>query len=214
MILTHKYKNKSINGILEMIKEKEKGFLLENEWKEIVYYNYDEEDAPHLERRINEFIKKKLNNSSQINKSIKSINKRLSREEEANLNKIPEDYKILYKDFVKHILDFQIKLRDKYLSNFVFIFKRIDLDNNGIIEEDEFYKLIYGLGYYGDESENQSIRLLNISDPYNNKQLTFSECVNLFALETIIDQDDQGKEVMISLLDKISGDKNVVSNFN
>ncbi len=112
------------------------------------------------------------------------------------------------------VLDFQIKLRDKYLTHLVFIFKKIDIDNNGIIEEEDFFKLIYGLGYYGEDSENQALRLLNISDPYNNKQLTFSDCVSLFGSEIIIDQDEKGSEIQTSLLDKISVDSNIILNFN
>ena len=142
------------------------------------------------------------------------ISKKLSREEEARLSKIKEDYKMEFKDFTKMVLEFQIKLRDKYLSHLVFIFKKIDIDNNGLIEEEDFFKLIYGLGYYGEDSENQALRLLNISDPYNNKQLTFSECVNLFGSEIIIDQDEKGSEIQTSLLDKISVDSNVILNFN
>ena len=78
--------------------------------------------------------------------------------------------------------DFQIKTRENYLRNFVYLFKRTDTDNNGIINEDEFLDIISKVSYYNNNFEEESVRLLNIIDPYNNKQFTFSECISLFSL--------------------------------
>lgn len=196
---------------MEIVREKEKGFLSYEEWSYIIYYIYDKDDAQFLESKILDFVRKRLES---VSKSQQYNNKRLTREEEANLLRVKEDMKILFKEFSKIVMDYQIKLRDRYLNNFVFIFKKIDQDNNGIINEEEFYRLIAGIGYYGADTDIQTERLLHISDPYNNKQLTFSECINLFALEIIVDQDEKGNEINTSLLDKIASDENVVLNFN
>jgi hypothetical protein len=54
-------------------------------------------------------------------------------------------------------------------------------------------------------------RLLNIVDPFNNKQLTYNECINLFAEEicTTLEPDEtRNKYVKINVLDKISMDEN------
>jgi Ca2+-binding EF-hand superfamily protein len=97
-----------------------------------------------------------------------------------------EEFKIAYKEFQKILLDYQIKSRDKYLKNFVYLFKKCDTDNNGIINEEEFVNLLASMGVYGDVIEENSIRLLTIVDPYNNKQITFSECVSLFSMVLLI----------------------------
>lgn len=53
--------------------------------------------------------------------------------------------------------------------------------------------------------EDNISRLLKSVDPYNNKQVTFSECVNLLSKETFEERDpNDGSEFIISALDKIS----------
>ncbi len=64
----------------------------------------------------------------------------------------------------------------------MYLFKKTDTDNNGIINEEEFINLLNYMGVYGDGIEENSIRLLAVVDPYNNKQITFSECVSLFSM--------------------------------
>lgn len=192
-----------------MTKEREKGFLSLEEWKTVIYYIYDEEDASFLETKIMEFIKQRLDNTE-----VKpQTTRKLTREELAKLYTIKEDLKIYFKDFTKIVMDYQIKLRDRYLKNFVIIFKKVDTDNDGILNENEFFQIITNIGYYGNDSESQTERLLNIADPFNHQQVTFSDCVVLFSNEIIVDQDEKGAEVSTSLLDKISGDDNVVMNF-
>lgn len=192
-----------------MTKEREKGFLSLEEWKTVIYYIYDEQDASFLETKIMEFIKQRLDNME-----VKpQTNRKLTREELAKLYTIKEDLKIYFKDFTKIVMDYQIKLRDRYLKNLVIIYKKADTDNDGIINENEFFQIINNLGYYGNDSESQTERLLNIADPFNHQQVTFSDCVSLFSNEIIIDQDEKGAEISTSLLDKISEDDNVVMNF-
>ena len=79
-------------------------------------------------------------------------------------------------------MDFLIKSRDRYLKNFVLLFRKSDTDNNGVLNEDEFYLLLKNLNVYDENLEDNAIRLLNIIDPHNNKQIIFSECVSLFKM--------------------------------
>lgn len=209
--MSTKFKNKSAGDILDMMREKEKGFLLEEEWKSIICYIYDSEDSAFLEGKIVEFIRKRLEG---VSNPQQFTTKRLTREELASLSKVKDDLKILYKEFTKIVMDYQIKLRDRYLNKLVCIFKKIDQDNNGIIQEDEFYGLLSGLGYYNPEIDYHGERLLSKADPYNNKQLTFSEIVYLFAEEIFVDQDENGNEIHTTLLDKISTDENILQNFS
>lgn len=98
------------------------------------------------------------------------------------MSRIKEEYKISFKDFQKIVLDFQIKSRDRYLKNFVYLFRKADADNNGILNEEEFFELLKNLNVYDDYLEENAIRLLNIIDPHNHKQIIFTECVSLFKM--------------------------------
>jgi len=179
------------------------GILQEEEWKEIVFYMYEQEDANYLSSKIIEHIKRKFSSNT---KTIEQ-NKKLTREEIMNLSKIKEEFKIPYPDFQKIILDFQLKSHDKYLRNFVYLFKKVDQDNNGIVNEEEFLQLLQALNIYKDDFNEQGNRLLNIIDPYNKQFLTFSETVSLFSMEFIQDGDRK-----LSILEAISLDDNVINN--
>ena len=104
----------------------------------------------------------------------------MTREEIINLSRTKDEFKIPFPDFQKVlyyfkqiILDFQLKSHDKYLRNFVYLFKRVDQDNNGIINEDEFLNMLQSLNIYKDDFNDQATRLLNIIDPYNKQYITF-----------------------------------------
>jgi hypothetical protein len=164
----------SANEISQIIKEKKRGSLAEEEWKEVINYLYNEEHAKILEKRISDLIQKKYY------KSKLDTDRKLTREEIIQLSKLKEEHNIPFKDLVKILHEFQIKQREKQLKNFVQMFKRVDKDNNGIINEEEFVSLLYNMNIFGDQLKQKIVELLTQIDPYNNKQITFSECVNLF----------------------------------
>ena len=163
---------KDINNILKQ--KKTNKMLNEDEWKKIINYLYNNEDAKILEEKVNDVIQKKFF------KSKLDTDRKLTREEIIQLSKMKEEYNIPLKDLVKILHEFQIKLREKYLKNFVTLFKSVDKDNNGIINEEEFVSLLYNMNLFGEQLKQKIVDLLTQIDPYNNKQITFSECVNLF----------------------------------
>ena len=77
------------------------------------------------------------------------------------------------------MLDFQIKSRDKYLKNFSYLFKKVDLDNDGILNESEFVLLLTMINkILPDDTKLEDEKALNMIDPNNNKRIIFSECVD------------------------------------
>lgn len=64
---------------------------------------------------------------------------------------------------------------EKFLSSFTSLFKSVDTDSNGIIDENEFRDLIIKMGVVSTMEEVE--QLLSIVDPHNNKQMTYSEIV-------------------------------------
>ena len=111
----------------------------------------------------------------------------------------------------KILADFQIKTRENYLKNYVYCFKVVDMDNDGVINEEEFTELLSKLNCFNTNFPEEVKRLLNIIDPFNNKQFTFSESISLFSLvslifniqECIIDEDENGDQRKLSVLDKV-----------
>jgi Ca2+-binding EF-hand superfamily protein len=96
------------------------------------------------------------------------------------------------------------------LKNFIFIFKKFDTDNNGIISEDEFISLIHTLDIYKDDFNEQIKRILTIVDPFLKKQISFSEVVSLFSVEYVYEDDESGNKRKLSILERISLDDALV----
>ncbi len=126
------------------------------------------------------------------------------------MSRTKEDYRIPFPDFQKVILDFQLKCHDKYLKNFIHVFKKIDLDNNGILSEEEFINLINLLGIFKEDFNEQVGRLLFTLDPFNKKQITFSGIVTLLNNEFFLENDDQGNTKKTSILEKVSLDEGLL----
>ena len=148
-----------------------------------------------------------LNNSNSMNYllSYHSNNKKLSREEIYNITKLGEEMNISYKDFLSLLCIYQIKNRDKYLKNFVKLFRKYDNDLDGILNEDEFSNLIRDIPYCKNNEDEYIFKFLSIIDPFNNKKITFSECVSILSMEIIDNNnnDIKNNKNQVSLLDKI-----------
>lgn len=105
----------------------------------------------------------------------------------------------MYSDFVKVILDFQLQEHEKFLNSFTTLFKQIDTDNNGIISEDELKELLFRMQVVPN-LEEQLETLFNIIDPHNNKQMTYSEVVQLLSTQMTPISDENPR--MVPLLEK------------
>ena len=77
------------------------------------------------------------------------------------------------------MLDFQLATHEKYIKKFITLFKKLDTDTNGIVNEEEFNQLAVMMRVASGEEEVE--RLLQVVDPYNNQQITFSECLALLS---------------------------------
>ena len=204
---------KNQNEIKTMLNYIKENNLNEEEWKGIIYYIYNLNDAKNLENKItdyiyylrnnenyNEYSNSNLNNNNiYSNYNSKNKNLKLTREQIFNLNKIKDDLSIPYKDFLKLVGEHQIKSREIYLKNFVQLFRTFDNDSDGILNEEEFINLIKSINFLQNNIDDYIFKFLSIIDPFNNKKITFSECVSLFSLEIINDNENN----QISLLDKI-----------
>ena len=115
-----------------------------------------------------------------------------------------DEKNILFSDFLKIVLDNHIRFRDRQLKNFVEIFKSVDTNKDGIVNEEEFTELIQKMKIFKeDELENKIFLFLEKIDPFDNQRITFSECISFFSSETIKVSDINGNEKEISILEKV-----------
>lgn len=73
--------------------------------------------------------------------------------------------KLKFSLFLKTVLDFQLKEHEKFLSKFIQAFKRVDSDNDGILNEEQFVKLLQSFQFIPDDKTD---KILESIDPYNN----------------------------------------------
>ena len=262
--LRNKNPFKSKNDIKKMLKNKKEGILIEEEWKGIINYIYNEEDAEIMVTKIINFIKKQnekrfiplsmyaqtgmgpteifnltsgtgvsnnnnilqnlstfnynsshLNGSNSMNYLLSNnhgSNRKLSREEIFQITKLNEELNISYKDFLRLLCAYQIKNRDKYLKNFVELFRKHDSDLDGILNENEFSNLIRDIPFCKNNEDEYIFKFLSIIDPFNNKKITFSECISILSMEIveekIIEDDIKGKNGDENNKDKKDDKKN------
>ena len=170
-------------------------------------------------------VNEKTNNYSNIfsfntigninNNNNNNINK-LTRIEKYNILLFPEENNILYSQFIKIVLDNHIRFRDKQLKNFVTLFKSVDTNKDGIINEEEFSELIQKMKIFKENDvQNKIFEYLEKIDPFDNQKFTFSDCITFFSTEYIKDS-KLGNEKEISILEKIcsNNEKNDTNNNN
>ena len=217
-----KYPFKPQKEIKKIMEQKKNGVLLEEEWKGIIYYLYNNEDSQIIENKILEFIQEQNNkiffiiengedvnndrfityqnnNTDRINLSKKLNNnltdvfltdkKKVTREDLSNINRLKFEANIPYKDFIQIVCENQIQNRQKYLKNFVNLFRKFDKDGDGVLNEEQFIEMIKAIPYCQNNIEEYIDKFLGILDPFNHKKFTFNNCVSLFSSE-IIDENN------------------------
>ena len=160
---------------------------------------------------ITTFSNNNINNIGGYYLTSVSGGKKLTREDLFNLNKMNQGMNILYKDFVRLLCNYQIKMRDKYLKNFLKLFRKFDTDNDGILNESEFVNLIKEIPYCQKNLEDNIYKFLTTIDPFNNKKITFSEVISLFGMENIDEENDN--ENKVENIKKVD-EKNIENNNN
>lgn len=168
--LKERYPIKSEREISRFVERVETGAIDDWLWKRVIDKMYDTEDCATLEKACGE-----LKRSGAYHESEKG--RKMTREEQGALLSKRQESKLLFKDFQKAVLDFQLREHEKFLKRFVEIFRDIDADSNGLLSEEEFRELVGQMGLNPDDANY----FLQIIDPYNHKQMTFSEIVHLFS---------------------------------
>ncbi len=95
-------------------------------WRKIVGKMYDAEDAAALEKICAE-LTRSLGEEKQA--------KKLTREEMMLWDSRRTEPRLLFKEFLKAVLDFQLREHEKFLKRFLEVFRGVDLDGDGVLTE-------------------------------------------------------------------------------
>ena len=77
------------------------------------------------------------------------------------------------------VLDFQLATHEKYLKKFILLFRKLDTNTDGVLDEAQFRALLREMNCVRAEAE--VVRLLETVDPFNNQRITFSDCLALLS---------------------------------
>ncbi|KAJ9457556.1 putative structural maintenance of chromosome (SMC) family protein [Diplonema papillatum] len=169
--LKGKHPMKGDEEIINLVHKRTAGYMQEEEWVDIVKYMYNAEDSVSIIMRVREVIKEK-----------NPPRRRAGRRNRAD--PLPrEQNSLLYGDFLKVLLDFQLQGHERFLGKFVKLFRQFDADKNGILNEAEFVQLLRAIDPAKTEEEVNA--LLDLIDPHDNQLINFSECVTFLSSELV-----------------------------
>ena len=163
-------------------------------WNKIIDRMYDLNDGEVIKENIRTIKAATLAQMQQA----QSQQKRMTREQ-ANNQAQPKRVQLMYVDFQKVILDFQLFEHERFLRKFTKYFKAVDRDTNGVLDENEFRELIQNMQVI--TSDQELDYLLQSVDPHNNNRMTYSEIVTLLS-NYLVPRDDHNENLTIPLLEK------------
>lgn len=162
VLFKDKFPFKGEMEVMKMLEQTHNGFIEEWMWRKIIEKMYDPMDADILEQKFLEQIyvrdevcnyvcngisfgqsylaptekisENKINQFLSYNKINLQYAKKLSRDEINNIHRRNQG-KLVYQDFSKIILDFQLFEHEKFLKRFTELFKQIDTSSHGILTE-------------------------------------------------------------------------------
>lgn len=77
-------------------------------------------------------------------------------------------------------------------------FKRFDLNQDGVLDENEFRSLVISMGVLKEQQEVE--QLLHQIDPFNNQKMTYSEIVALLSAH-MVPRDSESQQ-LIPMIEK------------
>ena len=175
--------------------------LNEDEWKNIIKSIYNDEEYKILIKYIINKISDKndIEKKNYINNLMSKKKSQVTREDFESANKKKFPLKISYKEFVNILTGYQIIYREKYLSNLHKLFVKCDEECIGVLNENGFKKLLNSIDFIQKQGARYCKKLLNKIDPHSYNNITFTEIVNLFTKEILIDEDG----FSMNILDKL-----------
>ena len=175
--------------------------LNEDEWKNIIRSIYNEEEYKILIKYIINKIsdKNEIEKKNYINNLMSKKKSQVTRDDLEFANKKKFPFKINYKEFVNILTGYQITYREKYLSNLHKLFVKCDEESVGVLNEKGFKKLLNSIEFIQKQGRDYMKKLLNKIDPHSYNNINFTEIVDLFSKEMVVNEDG----LTMNILDKL-----------
>ncbi|KAL0233608.1 hypothetical protein PCE1_002121 [Barthelona sp. PCE] len=165
------------------VEEKKAGSLSEDEWSSVMGYLFDNDDAMSINLRIQEFIKKLP--SEHNNDDL--------------LGEVEIKPKLRFVDFLKILLDYQLKSHIKFLSTFVTVYRVHDMDHDGVLSRQQLASLISNIR--GPTPRKMIKAICDEHDAGKHDKITFCQCVDIFA-DDIVDIELEGMSLGMATYDE------------
>ncbi|CAD8141980.1 unnamed protein product [Paramecium pentaurelia] len=169
-ILQAKYKTKHVLEIKEIVKQKVAGQITHQEAIDILKSCLQEEEKEIILSQLKMHQIKSVSSVSPI--------KKVNQKEQRRSSTQKEPIKYEFSVFIKLILEYLMSLYQQYLANFCIVFKSVDHDKDGILNQQQFFKLTESIKP-SLQKEDYS-KIYEMLDPFKNDKITFSQIVRVF----------------------------------
>ncbi|KAK2957710.1 putative ef hand family protein [Blattamonas nauphoetae] len=191
--LRGKYPEEVEKDILQRLNEKiggtGKGTLATDEWKAVVEFMYNEEDQKRLIPILEEEQAKESEKLEQQHREdlSKTQTKRIEK-------KRTQPAFVVYNRFIQILSEHQLARHIEYLSRFRELFvgsseEEGEGSSQGIVSETGFHDIVHtllegaGNRMEPEREEDYIQKLLEKADPFNNKEIPFTDCVRILSSE-------------------------------
>lgn len=211
-----KHPLKRDDEVNSIVSKKMSGILTEEEWVDVVKYMYNQEDSIAIIMQVQAISSASVGVAAQQQRyegmMLSPHTPRRgagSRSGPRSAGKFASDapassatsFRVRYVDFVAVLLDFQLRGHERFLQKFTSLFRQCDANRDGLLNRDEFRRLVrylnvaaqQGEDAFGAElSESYSATerahveaLLQAADPYGHDRICYSDSVSVLSAELI-----------------------------
>lgn len=108
--------------------------------------------------------------------------------------------RLLFGDFQKIVLDFQLKEHEKYLTQFTQLYQQVDCNRFGFLSQQQLWQLVASMQM--GQSEEDIEALVRQADPNDHSKIPYSDIVQLLSSKLVaLDPHDPDSD-LIPLLEK------------
>jgi hypothetical protein len=161
------------------LKKKQEGHLAEDEWTDIVKYLYTEADVAGISQRMREAARRDRTAAARVvtqpvvvpgtPRAAAAARARAAEAVAAAAHRLP------YAAFLQELLEFQLAGHLTYLAPFVALFRGLDLQARGVLDDRGFRALVANIDPRLDDATIGA--MLEQVDPHSHQRISFSDCV-------------------------------------
>eukprot|EP00937_MAST-01D_sp_MAST-1D-sp2_P001185 g1185.t1 len=185
--LKGKYPLKADREIGRLLEQRQRGGVQEEEWVDIIKYMYNHQDALSLIVMVKDLCRQRARaqtrEGSRERLGISRARGRAGAAESSGGANGKASLSLPHRLLMKVLLDFQLHGHDRFLAAFRELFRAVDTDRDGVLDEPQFRSLLASVD--PSKTPRGVDELLGKVDPFSNHRITFSEAVTGLASELL-----------------------------